>query len=284
MKVGIQLYSVKTYMAQDPVAAIRQVVDTGYRYLEIANHRADQDSGVGFGTPAKDIKALLEDTGAKIVSGHIFPMTTECMARVLEYHTQIGTQYLAMPASFFTGRDDALRLADNLNQVGEQCAKAGVKLLYHNHFHEFQTFGGERVLDLLMANTNPALVGLELDTYWALRGAADPIAVLKQYGKRVRLIHQKDMPASAQAKADLLTPAQQSGATIDMAYFMSIMDMTAFTEIGTGIMDIQAIIDTANAACQSDYIILEQDATQHDEMESIRISMASFKQFEGIEW
>ena len=57
-----------------------------------------------------------------------------------------------------------------------------------------------------------------------------------------------------------------------------------FTEIGTGIMDIQTIIDTANDCCESEAIVLEQDYSQYDELESIRISMDSFKRFKGVEW
>ena len=53
---------------------------------------------------------------------------------------------------------------------------------------------------------------------------------------------------------------------------------------GTGVMDIQAIIDTANEYCGSEYIVLEQDYSQHDELESIAISMDSFRKFKGVEW
>ena len=46
---------------------------------------------------------------------------------------------------------------------------------------------------------------------------------------------------------------------------------SAFTEIGTGIMPIQEIIDAANNYTDSKYIILEQDFTQmSSEIESIR--------------
>ena len=49
-------------------------------------------------------------------------------------------------------------------------------------------------------------------------------------------------------------------------------------------MDIQSIIDAANATGNIKYIILEQDATRYDEMESIKISMDTFREFSGIEW
>lgn len=49
-------------------------------------------------------------------------------------------------------------------------------------------------------------------------------------------------------------------------------------------MDIQSIIDAANTYCGAEYIVLEQDYSQHDEIESIHISMDSFKKFNGVEW
>ena len=49
LKVGIQLYSVKNAMAKDPLAAIKTVAQTGYKYIETDNHNANADCGCGFG-------------------------------------------------------------------------------------------------------------------------------------------------------------------------------------------------------------------------------------------
>ena len=49
MKVGIQLYSVRDEMKKDPISAIRQVAEIGYKNLEFASSSADTDPGVGFG-------------------------------------------------------------------------------------------------------------------------------------------------------------------------------------------------------------------------------------------
>ena len=60
---------------------------------------------------------------------------------------------------------------------------------------------------------------------------------------------------------------------------------TSFTEIGTGIMPIQSIIDAANEYTDAKYIILEQDATRMPtQIDSIKKSMEGFKKFTGIEW
>jgi sugar phosphate isomerase/epimerase len=284
MQVGIQLYSVRKYMAQDPVAAVKTVIREGYRYLETANHTADKDPGVGFGVSAKEMKEILDGEGARIVSAHVFPMTDNILGPVLEYYRQLGTKYLVVPMGFYPSRDAALRMAEDLNRIGKTCAEARINLLYHNHFQEFQIFDGSTVFDLILEHTDPDLVKLELDTYWAMRGGQDPAALLKKWGERVRLIHQKDYPAEYKDHINLIDKVNREHLTVDMGYFMSLDIEKTFTEIGTGMMDIQAIVDAGNGYCKADYIILEQDRSSHDEFESIRISMENFKRFTGIEW
>jgi sugar phosphate isomerase/epimerase len=71
------------------------------------------------------------------------------------------------------------------------------------------------------------------------------------------------------------------GSKIDMDVFMELNSPAAFTEIGTGIIDIQAIIDAANEI-GIEYIILEQDYSKFMEFMSLEISMNSFKKYSGI--
>lgn len=284
MKVGIQLYSVRNNMEKDPISTIRKVVEAGYRHIEVANHNAQVDPGVGFGISAKEMKALLEELDAEIFSAHIFPLNHEEMTSILEYHQEIRTKYFVQPMDFYRDRDETLRKADILNKVGQRCKDYGMQLLYHNHFHEFQHFGDETVFEILMKNTDPELVKIELDTYWVLRSGNNPIDVLKEYGKRVKLVHQKDFTKGHEDKLDLLASVEANNDYVDMDRFNLEVTPEAFTEIGTGIMDIQSIIDVAKEVCGSEYIVLEQDYSQHDEIESIKISMESFKKFTGVKW
>lgn len=284
MKVGIQLYSVRNHMAQNPIRTIRHVAEAGYRYIEVANHQADKDSGVGFGVGAKEIKKALEGTGAQIVSAHIFPLTLKTIKPVLDYFAELGASYLVAPMDFFKDKAEVLAKSETYNEMAKLCAGAGLRFLYHNHFHEFQIFEGTTAFQLIMEHTDPALVGVELDTYWAARGGQDPAALLAKHGERMRLIHQKDFPAAEQAKLNLIDVVNKDAITVDMAYFNSVVAPETFTEIGLGILPIQEIIDTGNRICKADYIILEQDFSRHDEYDSIRISMESFKKFTGIEW
>lgn len=271
-------------MAQDPIDTIRKVVKEGYRHIEVANHNAQTDAGVGFGISAKETKELLAEVNAEIFSAHIFPLNPDEMTPILEFHKEIGTKYFVQPMDFYKDRDEALRKAEILNNVGERCREYGMQLLYHNHFHEFQHFGDETIYELLMNNTDADLVKIELDTYWVSRAGLDPVELLKKYGKRVRLVHQKDYTKGYEAERNLLTSVEENQDYVDMDRFNRDIKEETFTEIGTGIMDIQTIIDTANDCCESEAIVLEQDYSQYDELESIRISMDSFKRFKGVEW
>ena len=283
MKVGIQLYSVKGEMAKDPLATIAKVAQTGYKYIETANHRADQDCGCGFGVPAKEFKKLLDEYGAQVVSGHIFPMREDNIGLILDYYNELGAKLLINPMSVFANKDEVMRACDEFNRVGRAVTEGGMRFCYHNHFHEFQRFDGQRVLDIIMENTDPAYVGLELDTYWVLRGGVDPLEYIKKYAYRLLAIHQKDLAKDYTGEVNQLKAVEDK--VIDHKVFGEVVgDRLEIVEIGTGRMDIQSIIDAGNATGNTGFIILEQDATRYPELESIRISMESFRKFKGIEW
>lgn len=283
MKVGIQLYSVKQYMAKDPLAAIRQVVGTGYRYLEGANHTADKDFGIGFGADMGEVANVLKETGGSMISCHLSPVNMDSIDQILEAQGKVGTKFIVDPADFFPTKDAVLRKAEACNKLGEKCKAAGMGFLYHNHFHEFHEFDGETVMDLLLKNTDPALVGIELDTYWVMRGGENPVEFIKKYGDRIALIHQKDYPKGKEADINFLKKIEDAGDALNMESFMKYMDGN-FTEIGTGIMPIQDILNAAASNSKCEFVVLEQDATTLDEMESIKVSMEHFKKFEGLEW
>ncbi len=283
LKVGIQLYSVKNAMAKDPITAIGEVACVGYKYIEAANHHADKDSGCGFGVSAKELKKQIEPYGSHVVSGHIFPMNPQTIDPVIEYYTALGAKYLVNPMNVFRNRDEVLAACEMYNKVGKRIHEGGLKFCYHNHFHEFQRFGDKNVMELIMENTDPSYVGIQLDTYWALRGGYDPVAFINEHADRVWAIHQKDL---AKEYDQPLNHLEKCGDIyIDHSVFQNTVgDRHSIVEIGTGCMDIQSIIDAGNATGNIEYIILEQDQTQYDEIESIRISMECFRKFSGLSW
>jgi hypothetical protein len=75
------------------------------------------------------------------------------------------------------------------------------------------------------------------------------------------------------------------GTNIDMAVFEERKNPLCFTEIGTGVLPIQDIVDAAAKLTNLDYMFLEQDHTTMPEIESIRRSHDAFSaKFTGITW
>ena len=282
MKVAIQLYSVRESMAKDVVQTIRDVANAGYHYLEVANHNALEDPGVGFKLSALELNNLLKEIGARVIGAHVAPLTMDNIDAVLDYHSEIGNKYISYPMGFFNSAQHVKEVAIQLNEIGKKCKERGIQLLYHNHFHEFMNIDGEMIFEILMQNSEPENLGIELDTFWAMRGGQDPVALLEKYGKRVKLIHQKDFNPDSNDDIVLIDKYDNDAKNVSMQSFGAYFTEESFIEIGLGCMDIQSIIDAAKKYCDVDYIVLEQDCSQHNDIDSIKISMENFKKFKGI--
>ena len=109
LKVGIQLYSVRTEMEKDPFEAIRKVAEIGYKNLEVANSRADEDPGVGFDVPADKLLEILGGFGAHVVSSHLRPIDEKTLPGIIAYHGKIGNKYIGQSADFFPDYDTLMK-------------------------------------------------------------------------------------------------------------------------------------------------------------------------------
>jgi sugar phosphate isomerase/epimerase len=287
VRVGLQLYSVRTALARDPWGTLERLAEAGFTHLEAANHHARTDPGVGFGVAASELRSVLANLGLSIVGCHINPLELDILPRALDYQAELGNTQFGCDIEFFPygDRDYLLRRCELFNTVGELARERGMRFYYHNHFQEFQRLGDDYVYDLILQNTDPDLVKLELDTYWIYRGGQDPIAWMTTHADRVILLHQKDFPANAPQPLNLFDGVVSPTETIDMAVFDERKDKRCFTEIGTGLLPIQRILDAAGTLPNLDYLILEQDHTALDEIDSVRTSRQAFaSNFTGISW
>ncbi|HVX43275.1 MAG TPA: sugar phosphate isomerase/epimerase [Mycobacteriales bacterium] len=286
IRIGLQLYSVRETLAQDPWGTLERLSDTGFTALEAANHNAREDSGVGFGVAAGELRSTLDGLGMRIIGCHINPLDVEILPRVLDYQAELGNTQIGCDIEFYPlgDRDYVLRRAETFNTIGAFCRDRGMRFYYHNHFQEFQRIGANTVYELLLDNTDPALVQIEMDTYWMYRGGQDPLDWMRRYADRVILIHQKDFTANAAQPLNLFDGIVSPDEPITMEVFTENVDPLAFTEIGTGVLPIQDIIDTAQTLPNLDYLILEQDHTTYSEIESVRISKDAFSGYSGISW
>lgn len=101
--------------------------------------------------------------------------------------------------------DQCKKSAETLNRLGETCRKAGLRFCWHNHDKEFLRDTGEGLpFDLLMEYTDPELVSVELDIFWAKKGGSDSLKLLKKYPGRYTILHVKDM--NNEAEKDFACP------------------------------------------------------------------------------
>ncbi len=276
--IGLQLYSVRKTLAADPWGTLAEIARAGFRHLEAANHRARTDPGVGFNVDARQLRERLDDLGLSIIGCHINPLDQAILPRALDYQQELGNSQIGCDIEFFPpgDRDYLLRRCEIFNQVGALARERGMRFYYHNHFQEFQKIGDDYVYSLIIENTDPALVHFEIDSYWMYRGGQDPIAWMKRLGDRIVLLHQKDFPKDAPQPLNLFEGVFSPTEAIDMAAFDARKNELCFTEIGTGVLPIQQIVDAARKLKNLDFIILEQDHTQLSELDSIRLSHAAF--------
>ncbi len=287
VRVGLQLYSVRESLARDSWGTLARLAEVGFTRLEAANHDALNDPGVGFGVAAPELRSHLANLSLSIVGCHINPLEPDILPRALDYQAELGNDQFGCDIEFFPygDRDYVLRRAELFNTVGELARARGMRFYYHNHFQEFQRVGDDYVYDLILDNTDPDLVKLEIDTYWMYRGGQDPIEWMKKCADRVILVHQKDFPAAAPQPLNLFAGIVSPTENIDLAVFQERKDKRCFTEIGTGVLPIQSILDAAGALPTVDCLILEQDHTALDEIESVRTSRHAFaSNFTGISW
>jgi len=287
VQIGLQLYSVRRSLARDPWTTLAEIAGAGFTRLEAANHNALHDPGVGFGVRAPELRERLSDLGLSIVGCHINPLQLGILPRALDYQAELGNRQIGCDIEFYPlgDRDYVLRRCDAFNRIGELARERGMRFYYHNHFQEFQRLDGDCVYDLILANTDPDLVYLEVDTYWVYRGGQDPLEWITRYADRVILLHQKDFPADAPQPLDLYDGVVDPTENIDMTVFEDRLEPLCFTEIGTGVLPIQDIITTAGTLPNLEYMLLEQDHTTLSEIDSIARSHDYFSaRFTGITW
>jgi len=233
-KIGLQLYSIKEISENNFFGAIKLTADSGYEGIEFAGY---------FGTSAKELKKVLNDTGLEACGSHTgFEPLENDFSKTVEYNLEIGNKYIIVPWIPEEMRNTAYsweRTAEKMNRMNDRLKKHGIKFGYHNHAFEFQKFNGIFGYDILAANTDSDIL-LEIDTYWVEYSGESALEYVKKYKDRLDLIHIKDMD-----------------------------DNKANTEIGAGNMDFPAIIA---AASETDWFIVEQEAYSIPMEQSIKIS------------
>jgi sugar phosphate isomerase/epimerase len=283
VKVGLQLYSVRTSFRADPLGTIDRIAELGYRYVEFFTHDAETWPGVGVDVPAAKLRDRMAAAGVTAVGAHVGPLDDRTIERAIAYHQELGNPAIGMSIDFWASRHEVIERCTRYDHYGAVCRKAGLQFYYHNHYHEFQAVDGEQIMDLIMANTDPELVKFELDAYWAVRGMVDPAELMRRHPGRFILIHQKDFPLLEVRHLDLWAKLDRSR-LLDRATFESVVRPEEFIEIGDGILKVQDTID-AGSATGAGYILVEQDHGHgRSEFERVARSLSNLRRMRGLEW
>lgn len=260
--LGLQLFTLRDLIAQDPSNTLATVAKIGYKHVETFGVDAENKKFWGLTVP--ELKKVLDDNGLKTHSGH-YDLSKylskkhtdkESIERYIEIAHSLGQTHIVAPV---TPMDDLNNLqvedyqyaADQLNKAGEMAKKAGIKVGYHNHFWEFRNFAnGTKGLDILIAFTEPELVDFELDIFWIQKAGLNAQSYFEKYPGRFTMWHIKDM--------DKQFTTALIGEKYDKADFPTIMKDTKYTEVGTGAID---FINIAQYAQKSglQYAFVEQD-------------------------
>lgn len=191
--LGLQLYTVRDLMAADVAATLDLVAAVGFEQVEFAGY---------FDHSPADLRRLLDASGLAAVSAHAGKAQfEEDAARVIQHAAEMGHEYLVIPwlAEEERSLDDFRRHAADFNRWGEACAQSGIQFAYHNHMFEFHETEGQLPYDLLLAETDPDLVRMELDLCWAEGGNAVAVEYFDAWPERFPLCHLKDFAAGKDA-------------------------------------------------------------------------------------
>jgi hydroxypyruvate isomerase len=119
--------------------------------------------------------------------------------RVLEDAASAGCGYVVVPhlrPDERTTLNAYRQIAKRLNQAARHAAQRGLRFAYHNHDFEFLPLERRLPYDLLLEDTDPGLVDIELDVYWTQRAGQDPLVYFRRWPGRIRLVHLKDIAAA----------------------------------------------------------------------------------------
>jgi sugar phosphate isomerase/epimerase len=256
--IGLELYSVRRELARDLPATLRAVSQMGYQVVEF------YAPYLGWTIPyAKDVRTQLDDLGLRCYSTHnpsasLFPGDTR--SKAIEINQVLGARHIIMasPPPNTSSLDDWKRVSAQLADASAQLAPHGLLAGFHNHRIEWNPLdGGQRVMDVIAANTPPEFV-LQLDVGTCLEAGQDPVAWIKAHPGRIRSVHLKDWAPG--------TEADQKGYRV---------------LFGEGVAPWKEILAAAESTGGVEFYLMEQEGSRYSELETAQRCLATWRDLRG---
>jgi len=193
--VGLELYSVRDFMAKDLQGSLNDVRSEGYTVVEAAGF---------YGRSAADFRKANNQAGLRCVSAHYsLAILHQQLESVIGYAKELGLEYIICSSSDGMHRDPDAKgdptlddwhwRIDQFNSIGATVKSAGMTFGLHNHTPEFATIDGVLVYGEIMKLTDPKLVTLQMDCGWVYNSGHSPAEFIARDPSRFQLLHIKDM-------------------------------------------------------------------------------------------
>lgn len=179
--INLQMYSFTDGTMDDSRENLRTAAKMGFHGVELF--------GPNLEIPAAELKAILKENNLEPISLHA---GTDFIEKLIPYAQEVGMKFMGIGMQPLFNEEEVHAFAKTLNRIGEKCHECGIMLTYHNHTQEFAACGDKRIIDVILQETDPEFVSLELDAGWCAAAGYDPIAFVQQYSGRVQLIHIKE--------------------------------------------------------------------------------------------
>jgi sugar phosphate isomerase/epimerase len=184
-RIGLQLYTVRTEMERDVPGTLARVASIGYTEMEFAGY---------FNRSPSEIRDLLRQNKLTAPSTHLALDAIEANPqKTFNDAKTIGHEWITVPSlPGLATVNDWKAMAQRFNRVGTSAKAAGLRFAFHNHNAEFRKIGDVVPYDILVKETDPALVSFEMDLYWAVNAGVDPLDYFARFPGRFRMVHVKD--------------------------------------------------------------------------------------------
>ena len=200
LPVGLQLYSVRDFLPRDFQGTLNQLAAMGYQECEAAGY---------FGHSAAEVKQAMAQAGLRCVSAHCSLQVLQSLDDILRFARELGLEYMVCSSPMWRdpakakgtsgsagleamSAEDWKWNAEQLNAIGKRVRAEGMKFGYHNHYIEFHEHDGFLPYEVLLQETDPQLVDMEMDCGWVVIGGHQPEEYLTRYPERYVMLHVKE--------------------------------------------------------------------------------------------
>ena len=236
--LGVQTYTFRRSIGQEPAKVLDTIKMMGFTEIE---------GGSGRMHPA-DFKKLCDERNISIPStGASYEDLVNKIDSVVWRAKMLGSKYVMCAWIPHQNNEltfeNAKKAVEDFNRAGKILKENGLTFCYHAHGYEFQPYENGTLLDYMFKNTNPEFVSFQMDIFWIQFGGGDPVALLKKYGSRWKMMHVKDM---------------RKGTKKDLTGLTSVENDVA---LGTGELDLPAIFKEAKRVGIKHYFIEDESSS-----------------------